>query len=53
VQVLLSDIPNYRDINDWWRHQFPTQRRHRRGSPSRPAHCPSARELQAVAARSR
>jgi 2-iminobutanoate/2-iminopropanoate deaminase len=23
VQVLLADIGNYRDINDWWRRQFP------------------------------
>ena len=23
VQVLLGDIGNYGDINDWWRRQFP------------------------------
>jgi 2-iminobutanoate/2-iminopropanoate deaminase len=23
VQVLLGDIANYGDINDWWRRQFP------------------------------
>jgi len=23
VQVLLGDIGNYSDINDWWRRQFP------------------------------
>ena len=23
VQVLLADIGNYGDVNDWWRRQFP------------------------------
>src|SRR5690348_13513146 len=38
VQVLLADIGNYGDINDWWRRQFPD-----------PAAAPSRLTLQAGA----
>ena len=53
VQVLLGDIGNYRDINDWWRRQFPDPAR----APARLTFQAGALpfgakiELQAVAAR--
>jgi len=53
VQVLLGDIANYRDINDWWRRQFPDPAR----APARLTFQAGALpfgakiELQAVAAR--
>ncbi|HUZ22707.1 MAG TPA: RidA family protein [Streptosporangiaceae bacterium] len=55
VQVLLGDIGNYGDINDWWRQQFPDPGR----APARLTFQAGALpfgakiELQAVAARSR
>ena len=55
VQVLLGDIGNYGDINDWWRRQFPDPAR----APARLTFQAGALpfgakiELQAVAARSR
>ena len=53
VQVLLGDIGNYADINDWWRRQFPDPAR----APARLTFQAGALpfgakiELQAVAAR--
>jgi len=53
VQVLLADIGNYGDINDWWRRQFPDPA----AAPSRLTFQAGALpfgakiELQAVAAR--
>jgi len=53
VQVLLADIANYGDINDWWRRQFPDPAR----APARLTFQAGALpfgakiELQAVAAR--
>jgi 2-iminobutanoate/2-iminopropanoate deaminase len=53
VQVLLGDIGNYGDINDWWRRQFPDAAR----APARLTFQAGALpfgakiELQAVAAR--
>jgi 2-iminobutanoate/2-iminopropanoate deaminase len=55
VQVLLGDIGNYGDINDWWRRQFPDPAK----APARLTFQAGALpfgakiELQAVAARSR
>jgi 2-iminobutanoate/2-iminopropanoate deaminase len=55
VQVLLADIGNYGDINDWWRRQFPDPA----ATPSRLTFQAGALpfgakiELQAVAARHR
>jgi 2-iminobutanoate/2-iminopropanoate deaminase len=54
VQVLLGDIGNYADINDWWRRQFPDPAT----APARLTFQAGALpfgakiELQAVAARS-
>lgn len=54
VQVLLGDIGNYGDINDWWRKRFPDPAR----APARLTYQAGALpfgakiELQAVAARS-
>jgi 2-iminobutanoate/2-iminopropanoate deaminase len=55
VQVLLGDIGNYGDINDWWRRQFPDPA----SAPARLTFQAGALpfgakiELQAVAARAR
>jgi 2-iminobutanoate/2-iminopropanoate deaminase len=55
VQVLLADIGNYGDINDWWRRQFPDPA----AAPSRLTFQAGALpfgakiELQAVAAHDR
>jgi len=55
VQVLLGDIGNYSDINDWWRRQFPDPAK----APARLTFQAGALpfgakiEFQAVAARSR
>jgi 2-iminobutanoate/2-iminopropanoate deaminase len=55
VQVLLGDIGNYGDINDWWRRRFPDPAK----APARLTFQAGALpfgakiELQAVAARSR
>ncbi len=55
VQVLLGDIGNYTDINNWWRRQFPDPAR----APARLTFQAGALpfgakiELQAVAARGR
>jgi 2-iminobutanoate/2-iminopropanoate deaminase len=38
VQVLLADIANYGDVNDWWRRQFPD-----------PANAPARLTFQAAA----
>ena len=54
VQVVLGDIGNYRDINDWWRKRFPDPAR----APARLTYQAGALpfgakiEFQAVAARS-
>jgi 2-iminobutanoate/2-iminopropanoate deaminase len=54
VQVLLGDIGNYADINDWWRKRFPDPAR----APARLTYQAGALpfgakiEFQAVAARS-
>lgn len=54
VQVLLGDIGNYGDINDWWRRRFPDPAR----APARLTYQAGALpfgakiEFQAVAARS-
>ena len=54
VQVLLGDIGNYGDINDWWRKRFPDPAR----APARLTYQAGALpfgakiEFQAVAARS-
>jgi len=54
VQVVLSDIGNYGDINDWWRRRFPDPAR----APARLTYQAGALpfgakiEFQAVAARS-
>ena len=54
VQVVLGDIGNYRDINDWWRKRFPDPAR----APARLTFQAGALpfgakiEFQAVAARS-
>jgi 2-iminobutanoate/2-iminopropanoate deaminase len=54
VQVLLGDIGNYGDINDWWRKRFPDPA----GAPARLTYQAGALpfgakiEFQAVAARS-
>ena len=54
VQVLLGDIGNYGDINDWWRNRFPDPDR----APARLTYQAGALpfgakiEFQAVAARS-
>jgi len=53
VQVVLGDIGNYSDINDWWRKRFPDPAR----APARLTHQAGALpfgariEFQAVAAR--
>jgi 2-iminobutanoate/2-iminopropanoate deaminase len=53
VQVLLGDIGNYRDLNEWWRRQFPDPA----AAPARLTFQAAALpfgakiELQAVAAR--
>ena len=53
VQVVLGDIGNYRDINDWWRRRFPDPAR----APARLTYQAGALpfgakiEFQAVAAR--
>jgi 2-iminobutanoate/2-iminopropanoate deaminase len=55
LQVLLADIGNYGDINDWWRRQFPDPAR----APARLTFQAGALpfgakiEIQAVAARGR
>jgi 2-iminobutanoate/2-iminopropanoate deaminase len=55
VQVLLGDIGNYSDINDWWRRQFPDPAK----APARLTFQAGALpfgakiELQAVAVRAR
>jgi len=54
VQIVLSDIGNYGDINDWWRRRFPDPAR----APARLTYQAGALpfgakiEFQAVAARS-
>jgi 2-iminobutanoate/2-iminopropanoate deaminase len=55
VQVVLGDIGSYREVNDWWRRQFPDPA----GAPARLTFQAGALpfgakiEFQAVAARSR
>jgi 2-iminobutanoate/2-iminopropanoate deaminase len=55
VQVLLADIENYGDINDWWRRQFPDPAAAPSRLPFQAGALPSGAkiELQAVAAHDR